>query len=205
MTSDRKNGALELEVVIKSFSEAQKTLTAMGAELTELSKINEQERENLAGLSDAAKEISVFAKNAGERVTELAVAQSQVEALLKAGSDLIDGSQLADVISKVGTLSQSIDAIQKTIIESKDQLVGEISASEERITSQVLKAISDSEERRTSQVLKAISDSEERRTSQILKAISDSEERRTAQLNELAETALAVESRVSRSIFGRIF
>ncbi len=175
MTSDRKNGALELEVVIKSFSEAHKTLTAMGAELTELSKINEQERENLAGLSDAAKEISVFAKNAGERVTELAVAQSQVEALLKAGSDLIDGSQLADVITKVETLSQSIDAIQKTIIESNDQLVGEISASEERITSQVLKAISDSEERRTSQ------------------------------LNELTETALTVESRVSRSIFGRIF
>ena len=130
MTSDRKSGGLELEDVIRNFSEARETLGAMGAELTELSKINEQERENLAGLSDAAKEISVFAKNAGERVIELAAAQSQVEALLKTGADLLDGSQLSEVTNKVEILSKSVDATRETITESKDQLISEISAFE---------------------------------------------------------------------------
>jgi uncharacterized phage infection (PIP) family protein YhgE len=144
MTSERNSGGLELEAVVSGFSEAQKTLASLGEELQQISKIGAEQQETKAALIEATKEIAEFARNAGVQLTGLADAQSQTEAVLKAGAELLSGSQLAEVTSKVETLSVSLDAMRDELStgrqvanETHEQLVTKLAESNELFISKL--------------------------------------------------------------------
>jgi len=184
MTNERNTDGLELEAVVRGFSEAQTTLASLGEELQQISKLGEEQQETKSVLVEATKQISDFARNAGVQLEGLADAQSQVESILKAGAEILSGSQLAEVTSKVENLSASLDTMRKELSDKVENLSASLDAMRQEL----------SEQRKAAEVSHG----------QLMSKIVDSDERIIEKLDEVTESLKRVDNRVSRSIFGRI-
>ena len=114
------NNSLDLDVVAKKFAEAEESLIKVKSHLDSISELKQLEENNSKSLVDAANQVSDFVKSASTAIEELNSAQQKVAEILKSASDILDGTDLKEIIDSLGNVSKKVDLIEKNAVSDID-------------------------------------------------------------------------------------
>ena len=114
------NNSLDLDVVAKKFAEAEESLIKVKSHLDSISELKQLEENNSKSLVDAANQVSDFVKSASTAIEELNSAQQKVAEILKSASDILDGTDLKEIIDSLGNVSKKVDLIEKNAVSDTD-------------------------------------------------------------------------------------
>ena len=114
MTDEGRN-ALELDAVVRRFTESAKALANVRDQLQALTELRESEERANASLQEAAGNVSEFAVRASSILKGLEAAQATVAEVLQSGADLLDGTELKGIAETTQANSQSIAGIHSRV------------------------------------------------------------------------------------------
>ena len=114
MTTENRS-PLELDVVARRFAESADALSDVREQLQILTELRETEEEVNASLGETARQVASFVTEAEKALKGLEEAQVRAAEVLKAGADLLDGTELKSISELAQANSQAIDRVDKRI------------------------------------------------------------------------------------------
>ena len=121
--ADESRNPLELDVVVRRFTESADALSNVREQLQILTRLGEAEERTNASLRQTAQEVARFAAEAAKALKGLEEAQTRASEVLKTGADLLDGTALKGIEESVKANAQSIARMEKRVESLDSELV----------------------------------------------------------------------------------
>ncbi len=137
---DESRQALELDAVGRRFAESTEALSSIREHLRVLAELRQSEETSNARLQEASEYVKGFVAEAAKVLQEMEAAQGKVVEVLKAGADLLDGTELRGIAESVKSNSESLSGVNARVdgleasLDRLNGMVGEFRAAvEERM------------------------------------------------------------------------